>query len=82
LLAPGRPEILQSHGALLCNYGQNDQAIEAFTSLLQSTPDWNLARPCLDQSFMRTGRTEEAERVKEDYIKYLPDQESWDVASK
>jgi Flp pilus assembly protein TadD len=82
ILAPGNPEILQNHGALLCNHGLNDEAVEVFTSLLESAPEWNLARPCLYKSLMRTGRTEQAARVKEDYIKYSPDHESWDGASK
>jgi tetratricopeptide (TPR) repeat protein len=77
VLAPGDPDILQSHGALLCNYGRNDEAIEVFTALLESTPDWNMARPCLYRSLMRVGRTEEAQKVKEDYTKYSPNHESW-----
>ena len=76
-LAPQRPELLQSYGATLCDAGRYEQAIVQFTELLQTTPDWNMARPCLYRALVRTGRTEEAERVKEDYKKYSPDGESW-----
>ena len=76
-LAPQRAELLQSYGATLCDAGRYDQAIVQFTELLQTTPDWNMARPCLYRALISTGRAEEAERVKEDYKKYSPDGESW-----
>jgi len=76
-LTPDDPRLLQSYGAVLCNAGRYSQAIPVFTTLLDVAPDWNMARPCLYRSLMRTGRADEAKRVKEDYIKYSPDHTSW-----
>ena len=73
----GRPEIRQSYGALLCNNGRYKEAVVAFRELLQLEPDWNMARPCLYRSLMSTGKTAEAEKVKQDYIKHDPNHESW-----
>jgi predicted Zn-dependent protease len=69
--------MLQSYGAMLCNSGRSAKAIEIFEVLLATTPDWNMARPCLYRALMSVGRTAEAQQVKEDYAKYSPDHSTW-----
>jgi len=76
-IAPGRPEILQSYGAMLCRSGSHEEAISVFSELLQANPEWNSARPCLYNALMKMGRTEDAKKVKEDYIQYSPDHRPW-----
>ena len=75
--SPNDPRLLQSYRAVLCNSGKYTEAIPVFKALLDSEPDWNMARPCLYRSLIRTGQAEEARKVKEDYIKYSPDHSAW-----
>jgi len=76
-LASSRPEVRQSLGAVLCNAGRYERAAKEFRELLNLAPDWNMARPCLYRSLMRTGHPDEAKQVMEDYKKYSQDHNTW-----
>jgi len=61
-LAPSEPELRQSYGALLCNCGRYEAAVKEFRQLLELIPEWNMARPCLYRSLIRTGHPDEARK--------------------
>ena len=71
-LAPKRLEICQNLGHALCKTGQWNEAIAEFEELLKIDPTWNMARPCLYQALLATGRNVEAQKVYEDEQKYKP----------
>jgi tetratricopeptide (TPR) repeat protein len=69
-LDPQALDLRQSYGALLCNSGRYEATVTEFSELLKIDPEWNMARPCLAKALTQLGRTEEAEKVKADYVRY------------
>jgi Flp pilus assembly protein TadD len=65
--APDRLDVRQNLGAALCNSGRHADAIVEFEELLQLDPEWNMARPCLARSLRAVGRSDEAQKVQDEY---------------
>lgn len=69
-LAPGELGIRQNLGNAYCAAGRAPEAIAELSDLLNIDPDWNMARPCLAQALRQTGKTDQAEKVEQEYARH------------